>query len=497
MGRVKQAEWDEVGPGAAALIESLRSVGYSLPTAIADLIDNSITAHARRVWLQFEWDGAYSWVSLRDDGDGMSEEELLRAMRPGSRSPLEDRASEDLGRFGLGLKTASFSQCRRLTVGTTKGPSVSVRRWDLDYVRDTNEWRLLRSAAPGSEERLAELKSGKSGTIVLWEQLDRVVRNTSVNDDKALKRFQLDIERVTQHLGMVFHEYLSDGRLSIYVNGTSASHRVKPWSPFEPEQQSWKSPSVSRAGMQIRGYVLPHRDHLTEELFRSAAGPAGWNAQQGFYVYRNERMLVSGGWLDLGYTNEEPYRLARIRVDIPASVTADAEWEIDIKKSRARPPGEARDLLRAVADRVRAQAREVFAHRGAATRGPRQQPLERPWLIDEKSRTKYRINRAHPLLTGLLKDNSAAPRLELFLKLVEETVPVERIWLDASESVRSDDTTALSAGEDDEQRAHVLQMLKQLRAALITQGSTPEGALSRLRNMEPFHLYPDLLASLD
>ena len=494
MGREK--EWDEAGPGAAALIESLRSVGYSLPTAIADLIDNSITAHARRVWLQFEWDGASSWVSLRDDGNGMSEEELLRAMRPGSRSPLEDRPPEDLGRFGLGLKTASFSQCRRLTVGTTKGTSVSIRRWDLDYVRDTNEWRLLRTAAPGSEARLAELKTGKPGTMILWEQLDRVVRNTSVNDDKALKRFQLDIERVTQHLGMVFHEYLADNRLSIFVNGTSPSHRVKPWSPFEPEQQCWKSESVSRGGMRIRGYVLPHRDHLTEEGFRSAAGPAGWNAQQGFYVYRNERLLVSGGWLDLGYTNEEPYRLARIRVDIPASVAADADWDIDIKKSRARPPGAARDLLKAVADRVRTQAREVYAHRGASTRGPRQQPLERPWLIDEKGRNRYRINRHHPLLSALLQDKSVAPDLELFLKLVEETVPVERIWLDASEKPPSDDA-ALEAGEDDEQRAHVLQMLKQLKAALVAQGETPEGAQSRLRTMEPFHLYPDLLASLD
>jgi hypothetical protein len=489
-------EWDDAGPGAAALIESLRSVGYSLPTSIADLIDNSITAHARRVWLQFEWNGADSWVSLRDDGNGMSEAELLKAMRPGSRSPLEDRATEDLGRFGLGLKTASFAHCRRLTVATTKGASISTRRWDLDYVRSTNEWRLLRAAAPGSEPRLAELKAERSGTLVLWEQLDRVVQNASVNDDKAFKRFQLDIERVTQHLGMVFHDYLSDQRLTIFVNGTSAAHRVKPWSPFDPEEHCWKSQAVSRGGMRIRGYVLPHRDHLSEEEFKRAAGPAGWNAQQGFYVYRNDRMLVSGGWLDLGYTNEEPYRLARIRVDIPASVSADADWEIDIKKSRARPPGSARELLRAVADKVRAQAREVFAHRGASTRGPRQQAIEKPWLILEgKDRNRYRINREHRLLAPLKE--KAGSILELFLKLVEDTVPVERIWLDATENPATSDTSDPTSVEDDEQRARVLQMVRQLKTALVAQGETPEAARARLSTMDPFHRYPDLLASLD
>src|SRR5437016_4415683 len=164
-------EYDFAPPRADAMIESLRAFGYDLPTAIADLIDNSISAESKNIWINFEWNGADSFVTIRDDGRGMSESDLLGAMRPGSRNPLEARDPRDLGRFGLGLKTASFSQCRRLVVRskTTNSKISATRCWDLDFVAFKNKWLLIREAGTASEKRLGRLNGLAHGTVVLWE----------------------------------------------------------------------------------------------------------------------------------------------------------------------------------------------------------------------------------------------------------------------------------------------------------------------------------------
>src|SRR4051794_3158509 len=157
-----------VPPNAAAMIESMRAFGYSPATAIADLVDNSITAGARTIDVRLHWAGTASWGSIADDGHGMSETGLRSAMTLGSRSPRDDRAADDLGRFGLGLKTASFSQCRSLTVASrTAATGINVRRWDLDEVARTGEWRLLTTPPPGDADGLRFI-GDDSGTVVLW-----------------------------------------------------------------------------------------------------------------------------------------------------------------------------------------------------------------------------------------------------------------------------------------------------------------------------------------
>ena len=154
--KVSCHEYDDAAPNASAMIESMRSHGYTLPTAIADLIDNSIAAECRNVWLRFEWEEGDPWISIIDDGHGLTEESLVNAMRLGSRNPREERDSRDLGRFGLGLKTASFSQARRLTVISRPDPSGTfLRRWDLDHLAkpDVDGWQLLRSAHRDTGDR--------------------------------------------------------------------------------------------------------------------------------------------------------------------------------------------------------------------------------------------------------------------------------------------------------------------------------------------------------
>lgn len=435
------------------MIESMRAYGYSVPTALADLIDNSIAANAKRIWLKFYWNGSDSWISVTDDGLGMTEGELRDAMRLGSTSPLEERHPRDLGRFGLGLKTASLSQCRRLTVAsrTSTTPEV-VRRWDLDFLarHPHGGWHLLRQAHPGSEVNARVPEELDSGTVVLWECIDRVTGDASPDDQRRHQHFRDIIDQVEAHLAMVFHRYLSRRRLQIFIN----DHPVHPWDPFmETHEATQVSPEETfemirgREPIRIRGYVLPHKDRMDstnkrrgEELHALASGPAGWNAQQGFYVYRNDRLIVAGSWLGLGegrpWTKEEHYKLARISVDVPNWM--DHQWHLDVKKSSAQPPPQIRDWLTMRAKRIRSDARAVFAHRGSYGRRTSRRELSRPWkAIRGEGTVTYRIDRDHPVIAALLASVSGLARTELnaALRILEETVPVEQIWLDRAESI--------------------------------------------------------------
>jgi len=441
----EQLTYDDVAPDASAMIESMRAYGYTLATAIADLIDNSIAAGCTTVWLDSWWSGDKSWISITDDGQGMSEEELRNAMRLGSRNPRDEREPSDLGRFGLGLKTASLSQCRRLTVFTrAEDGDAHVRRWDLDHLArsDVRGWQLLKTRHPESIASLERFESLDNGTTVLWEELDRIVHDASVDDERLRSHFLKSIDDVEQHLAMVFHRYLDRprNRLRINVNG----HEVAAWDPFatrHPATTTTPSEMVRLPDhaqpIAVKGYVLPHKDKLGPEGHKEASGPGGWNAQQGFYLYRNERLIVAGSWLGLGgrrpWTKEEHYKLARIQLDIPNSM--DHLWHLDVKKSHATPPPQIRERLRGLAQKVRQDARGVFAHRGRYGARTKRKELQRPWQPGKRSGcVVYRIDRKHPVVAAVLKDSKERrPLVEAMLRVLEETVPVQQIWLDAAE----------------------------------------------------------------
>ncbi|MCY3761014.1 MAG: ATP-binding protein [Gemmatimonadetes bacterium] len=344
-------------------MESLRATGYSLPDAVSDLIDNSIAAGAHNIWLNFHWSGADSWASILDDGSGMSEAELIDAMRIGSRSPREAREPSDLGRYGLGLKTASISQSRSLTVvtQTAKGNAIHTRRWDLDHLASTGDWQLLNvpveSTAGRDVERLSQLGHG---TLVVWNKLDRLVGDAGVDNVRARRQFHDTLRGVEAHVAMVFHRFMAErNSVSIWLN----DRQIKAWDPFLADEKATQRLSSEtlgppEAGVSVNPFVLPHHSRLSGEKHRSAGGPAGWNAQQGFYVYRNRRLLLPGDWLGLGFMKEEHYKLARIQLDL--SNSSDHEWEIDVRKSKARPPLPYRDDLRRIAKAVRKRAVTVY-----------------------------------------------------------------------------------------------------------------------------------------
>jgi hypothetical protein len=482
-------------PKAGALIEALRGLGYSTATAIADIIDNSIAASALQVGIWFYWDGPESYVAIVDDGIGMTGTELQNAMLLGARNPLETRAKFDLGRFGLGLKTASFSQCRRLTVASKKDGDIACLRWDLDFIAaSANDWHLLEGPAPGSEIRLKDLLSANSGTIVLWEMLDRLVSPGFKEQD-----FLDLIDSVEAHLAMVFHRYLDGPRPAVRI--TINGRPVVPWDPFLAGQSAtWTSPverfQTETGSVEVQCHVLPHKDRLSQRDYDLAAGPDGWTAQQGFYVYRQRRLLIGGSWLGLGrgrtWTKEEAHRLARIRVDIEN--TADAAWKIDVRKSTARPPVLARARLTKLAEDTRERARRVFAHRGRAIGALNSEPVVQAWRPEHlPSGMRYRIDEQHPAVRAVIDAaGPLLPDIRAMLKIVEETLPVQRIWLDTAEA-RDTPRTGFAADPPTEVSAVLKVMYRNL---IQRRGMGPSQAREHLLRTEPFNDYPEIVETL-
>lgn len=485
---------DIVEPRASAMIESFRDLGYNLPTAIADLIDNSITAEAKKIWLNFIWNGSASHVAIRDDGRGMTSSDLVNAMRLGSQNPLQTRTSDDLGRFGLGLKTASFSQCRRLTVASRAlGSDITVRRWDLDHVNQTDQWQLLHSAAIGSEEKLTDLQDMEQGTIVLWECLDRIVGDAKVSDPKAQDDFLESVEDVEKHLAMVFHRFLEKrDRLKIWIN----NRPVEPWNPFLADAKATQTlplePLIFKGELvEVQPYVLPHHSKIDSALYEKAGGLNGWNAQQGFYVYRNERLLVAGDWLGLGYQKDDHCKLARIQIDLPNSM--DSAWNIDIKKSRARPPTSLKSDLKRIAKLTRHRATEIYRHRGKVMLGDNASKYIFPWEKTlRRGKTFYAINQEHPLVQEAFKlPKDCQPVIRSLLRLLEETVPVQQIWIDSS--TEPENQAQPFDGIPSEQ---VLEIMTQIYRALRKSGMSEEQARDRLLMIEPFHHFKNLVKNL-
>lgn len=483
------------------MLESLRGLGYSTETAVADIIDNSIAAGASKIDVHFEWAGSDSWVRIVDDGRGMTDNDLESAMRLGVRDPRSKRDGADLGRFGLGLKTASFSQARRLTVATrTAGSTVSCLRWDLDLLNtdDGAGWCLFEGPETGSAERLKPAEGMAQGTVVLWENVDRIVSEGFTADN-----FIDVIDKVEAHLAMVFHRLISSGQdaLEIRING----RKIKPWDPFATGHpaKALESPEyrlVHTTGVVVQSHVLPHKDMLKSGDIESLEGPAGWIEQQGFYVYRNRRLLLAGGWLGLGergrsWPCEEPYRLARLRVDIPNA--ADLEWKINVLKSTASIPVRLRPQLLRIASEARERARKVFAHRGVLqpASGNGQDRLADLWQARKtRTSTHYRIDRGHDLVSSIL-DRAGPLKSDILsmLRLVEETVPIQRIWLDTAEDKETPRT-----GFDDAPSDDVADALQSMFVALVRhRGLGEDEARERLGRTPPFDRFPAEIAKLE
>ncbi len=342
----------EINPPASRLINSLRDIGYNFETAVADLVDNAIEAGATHVQIDIRHSGEKSCIIISDDGAGMTESAINEALRFGSQRPYE---SDDLGRYGLGLKTASLSQCRRLTVlsrRSAKTNRLAVRQLDLDHIDRTDRWEVIEPERVDNIDRAAHRLRLGPGTALVWEDLDRILGTNAPESGWAKRRLAKLAPQLEAYLGMVFHRFLAGqviGReaLHISVNG----EKVRSWDPLAPNEQineltplHWEISSVAgRQHVRLSRVVLPPREKFSSiEEFERLAGPLKWNRQQGLYIYRSNRLIQGGGWAGIR-TIDEHTKLARASLDFPSAL--DHLFHVNVAKMQVSVPPEIKTML--------------------------------------------------------------------------------------------------------------------------------------------------------
>jgi hypothetical protein len=478
-------------PKASVLIESMRDIGYSLESALADVIDNSITAGASTIHIHVDTSSTDIRIGVVDDGNGMTRDELLEAMRLGSRHPRDVRTANDLGRFGLGLKTASFSQCRRLTVVARKAGLTSLAIWDLDHVAKEDKWSLI---VPEDAKGVPFINNlGSEGALVVWEHLDRAIEENA--SEVARKHFIRRMNEVTQHLELVFHRYLAGEKglkkVAILVNGVP----LVPFDPFHRKHTATQHGPIEliklpEGTVEIQLYTLPHHRNVTPAEWDRYAGPAGYLKNQGFYLYREKRLIIYGTWFGLA-RQMEMTKLTRVRIDMPNSL--DAEWQVDVKKASARPPLQVRDRLQHLLAELGAPSRTIYLKRGTKLHDSLASLWQR---LRDNNTTVYRLDVSHPSIAGLAVKLPQDVRAEFtrLMQSVGAALPMDSIFADLAgspESVRND-----VLPED-----ALRELLLITYAKLAGVGATPDIIPHMLKSAEPFRSDWDraerLLAALE
>lgn len=461
------------------LMESMRAVGYTLETAIADLIDNSITAGASRVDLLFSGEGE-GYVAVLDDGAGMSSSEAQNAMRLAGKSSLTGRAANDLGRFGLGLKTASISQCRDLTVVSKKDGQLHGYRWDLDYLIQTGTWSLLQlsEAECRALPEFPDFDKNQTGTLVLWRKLDQLEAMTG----DLGSGLDESMVRVRKHLGLVFHRFLAGEhghKFVIAINYREVdgadpllqAHKATQAGPIEKIH-------VEGETIELRPFTLPHLNKLSNADRKRARVDGSLRDSQGFYIYREKRLVIWGTWFRIA-PKQELGKLARVRVDIPN--TLDHLWALDIKKAQAVPPPAIRNRLRQVADNIVGPSRRVHEYRGRrAVKGP----VSHLWdVVDDRTSFRYEINRNHPavvaLAASMASDDSAM--LGALITMLEQSFPVEDVY----NRLGQDAVHAPHSADDSELNMLAASLWESLSGTLDS-----ELFVDSMLNSEPFNSHP-------
>ena len=425
-------------PHAPTLMESTRAIGYSIESAIADIIDNSVAAQADRVDIDFFPIGE-SYISILDNGVGMTKDELIVAMQYGSRSPLDTRNENDLGRYGLGMKTASLSQCRILTVLSKKDGVLSGAQWNLNHINETQDWSLLLLGEDEAEPlpSFPKLNNYEHGTLVIWQDLDKF----GIGESDIAEAFSRKMGLIRDHLSLVFHRYLSGEpglkKLDIRMNEES----VAPQDPFliKKSTQLMDDETIIVRGQKVvvSPYILPHGSRLTQKELKALGGKDGLRKNQGFYVYRNKRLLVWGNWFRL-MRQGDLSKLARVRVDIPNSL--DDLWTLDVKKSTATPPEEVKKNLAVIVGKISEGSKRTWTYRGKKETSDQ---IVHVWnrMVARDGGVYYEVNPNHPMIGALTKEHpEIKPQLDNIIKQISYSLPLNSLYIDLTndEKIKND-----------------------------------------------------------
>jgi len=421
-------------PHASILIHSMRSIGYDFETAVSDIIDNSITAGAQNIEINFPIKkGVEPYLVIVDDGAGMNRSELIEAMRFGSIK-VEERHKDDLGRFGLGLKTASISQCRKFVVVSKKDSQTNAFAWDLDILENNSNWEMLEIDSLEIETIpcLNEYKDKNSFTIVFWQKLDKLNKDVHVHKSKN-DVFIEKIDNTEKHLSLIFHRFLQSG-LTIKIN-KSPLNALDPFL-YEHPKTITKAPQIintktnsgvdEKITMQVS--ILPYQKDLNPAHIKLIGGKLS-SDDQGFYIYRNKRLMIHGTWFKIR-PRQELASNARIRIDIPNSL--DDIWSIDIKKQRAVLPGMLIEQLRtAVSDAIET-SKKIYTFKGHT-----QVKEGSIWskIVNRDGSISYHVNQESDLLVNILDElnNKTADKLQKFISLIELSLPYRDIYNSVAE----------------------------------------------------------------
>lgn len=403
---------------------------YSLALALADLIDNSITAKANLVDIRFllgEDTARDLKVLITDDGKGMTSKELVDAMRPANRHVNDKISDGDLGRFGWGLKSASFSQATKLEVQSHKNNQTSIAIWDL---ADCSDWGM--DLLEGTEAETLVDRYGrpdqKTWTRVIWHDCKRLTENYSL-DQSAVSNL---ISDASDELGEIFHRFLEgESRktaLSIVLNGTKVIANdvfLKNKSELvtaDPEILRIKNKLGESYRLKYKAYVLPHFSKLSQPERNLLGGREGLIKNQGFYLYRGNRLVVRGTWF--GLQAFKPLdQLLRIQVDIPNHL--DEIFKLTIDKSNANLPDEAKRYLKEIIQKTVIHSRRRIGGIGKRPKVQTSEKFDAVWVLERKAgKVRFALNRRNPLLTEWI-DNPDF--LETMLSMIESSLPIDLI----------------------------------------------------------------------
>lgn len=409
-----------VKPNLRNFVKSLRDIGYTFEIAVADIIDNSISANAQQIEI-FSVAEPDIIFALLDDGTGMSATELVEAMRLATKDPQDTRSKNDLGRFGLGLKTASFSQCKKLTAISKKDNQVSARQWDLDLIAEKDEWFLLTPEYDflKSLPLFDKLCLQKQGTLIVWQEIDTLNKSN----------FTDSISKLRDHLSLVFHRFLEGverfKKVAITVNNNS----IEPFNPFNinhpaTQQLATEKIILHDSTILLQPFILPHHSRLSQKEYERYATEEGYTKSQGFYLYRANRLLIYGTWWGM-HKAIDAHKLVRVKIDIPND--QDVHWGIDIKKSTANPCTQLKSDLRRIIGQITERGSRPYTGRGKRIKD---KTTTRFWeLIADHDELRFVLNEKHPLYEKIREELShdTLELLDLYLKGVQAYLPLEAI----------------------------------------------------------------------
>ncbi|MGQ4277607.1 ATP-binding protein [Pseudidiomarina sp. E22-M8] len=444
-----ESKFIDASPDPSSHISTLKRIGYTFNSAVSDIIDNSIAANCKNIWITATHVNAVVKIVIADDGFGMSSDELIQNMRIGCKDPSTKRAETDLGRFGSGMKTASFSQAEVLSVfSKVKGGEFTGASWDIEEVKRSNSWMLEVLGPQEVAGSTSEHRNLVSGTIVIWKNLHKYI---SVGDHQSADLEDIladEIFWLKKYISLHFHKFLvGRSRLNIYVNG----EKLESLSPFmESEKGYWEGPSQSfkmrnRSGkVEIKVHNIPHTTRLREQAKERLETLNVLTNGQGFYVYRNKRLIIPGGWLGLARKSQLG-RLARVEVNIPSSL--DEDWITDVKKSSIEIPHQVKARLRSATQVPVKQSKKAHSYRGTAEKA------NDYWAIVENKatgQTSYQISSNNTELTDLVSELTYAQRSKLmsYLKELAINIPTHNIYY-----VMADDKKGIDQDTEELDRA--------------------------------------------